>query len=232
LIHGNEDLQNAYIKNYDVRYEWYPQMGEIISIGGFYKDFTNPIEVFLIPAGSGYDYKPFNTEKAFSMGTEIDVRKRLTELESAKGFFRNLKNITLVFNTSLIKSEIKTELPFARDSSRVMQGQSPYIVNLGINYSGENNGLNVNLSYNIIGKRIAYVGTPLNPHTWELPRNSLDLTVQKNIGERFSAKVGLKDILNNPVRFVLYYGSNESFELPTLKYVPNRQLSFSLVYKL
>jgi hypothetical protein len=101
-----------------------------------------------------------------------------------------------------------------------------------MNYAGENNGLMVNLSYNRIGKRIAYVGTPNNPHTWELPRNSLDLTVQKNFGERFSAKLGVKDIFNDPVRYVQYYGSDESLELNTLRYIPNRAFSFSLVYTL
>jgi len=232
LVHGNEQLQNAYIKNYDIRYEWYPQAGEIISVAGFYKDFKNPIEIFLIPAGTGYDYKPYNTENAYSMGIELDVRKRLTELESATGFIRNLKDITLIFNTSLIKSEINTVLAFAREKTRVMQGQSPYIVNLGINYSGEDNGVIVNLSYNRIGKRIAYVGTPNNPHTWELPRNSLDLTIQKNMGEHLSAKIGLQDMINDPVRFVQYYGADESVEVNTLKYFPNRALSFSLVYKL
>ncbi|HPE77316.1 MAG TPA: TonB-dependent receptor [Draconibacterium sp.] len=232
LVHGNGDLQNAYIKNYDIRYEWYPQPGEIISVAGFYKDFINPIEIFLIPAGTGYDYKPYNTEKAKSMGIEIDVRKRLTELESSTGFIRNLKDITLIFNTSLIKSQITTEQTFAREETRVMQGQSPYIINLGINYSGENNGLIVNLSYNKIGKRIAFVGTPNNPHTWELPRNSFDLTVQKNMNEHLSAKIGLQDLINDPVQFVQYYGADESVEVNTMKYFPNRALSFSLVYKL
>lgn len=232
LIHGNEDLQNAYINNYDFRYEWYPQMGEIISIAGFYKQFQNPIEVFLIPAGTGYDYKPFNTEQGYSMGVELDVRKRLGNFESASGISKVLKDITVIFNTSLIKSEINTELAFAREKTRIMQGQSPYIVNLGLNYSGENNGLTVDVSYNKIGKRIAYVGTPVNPHTWELPRNSLDLTLQKNIGDRFTIKAGVKDIINNPVRFVQYYGINETMELNTLKYLPNRLLSLSVVYKL
>jgi TonB-dependent receptor len=233
LIHGNEDLQNAYVNNYDFRYEWYPQLGEIISVAGFYKQFQNPIEIFLIPAGTGYDYKPFNTENGYSVGIELDVRKRLGNLEAASGFSQFLKDITLIFNTSLIKSKINTEKQeFAREKNRVMQGQSPYIVNLGLNYSGENNGLSVNVSYNRIGKRIAYVGTPVNPHTWELPRNSLDLSLQKNLGERFSIKAGIKDVINDPVRFVQYYGSDESIELNTLKYVPNRLFSFSVIYKL
>ena len=116
--------------------------GKLYLIAGFYKRFQNPIEVFLIPAGTGYDYKPFNTENGYSVGFELDVRKRLTNFESSTGFLHTLKDITIIFNTSLIKSEINTEKQeFAREKTRIMQGQSPYIVNLGLNYNGENNRL-------------------------------------------------------------------------------------------
>ncbi len=232
IVHGNDSLQNAYIDNYDIRYEWYPSPGEMVSLAAFYKDFSNPIEVFLIPAGTGYDYKPFNTEKAYSMGLELDVRKQLTEFESAGNFLHYLKDLTIIFNTSLIKSEIQTNQAFAREKHRIMQGQSPFIMNLGLNYLNPNNGLSVNISYNTIGKRIAYVGSPVNPHTWELPRNSLDLTVQKQIGKRTTVKLGLKDILNDPVQFVQYYGANEEIKVPTIHYVPNRQMTIGLSIKL
>lgn len=233
LIHGNEDLQNAYIDNYDFRYEWYPSNGEIVSAAAFYKNFTNPIEAFLIPAGTGYDYKPYNTEKGYSMGLELDVRKQLLEFEKSTGFLHHLKDLTLIFNTSLIKSEINTEKQgFARDKKRIMQGQSPYIVNLGMNYQKQEANLSVGLNYNRIGKRIAYVGTPTNPHTWELPRNSLDLTIEKGLGKRISLKAGVKDILNEAVRFVQYYGPGDNLEMDTYSYVPNRNYSIALVVKL
>ncbi|MFY9151024.1 MAG: TonB-dependent receptor [Prolixibacteraceae bacterium] len=232
IVHGNDTLQNAYINSYDLRYEWYPSLGEMVSVAAFYKDFSNPIEVFLIPAGTGYDYKPFNTEKAYSMGLELDVRKQLTELGSAAGFLHYLKDLTIIFNTSYIKSEIQTDLPFAREKHRIMQGQSPFIMNLGLNYLNPDNGLSVNLSYNTVGKRIAYVGSPVNPHTWELPRNSLDLTIQKRIGKRTTVKLGMKDILNDPVQFVQYYGAQDEIEVPTIYYVPNRQMTVGLSIKL
>jgi len=233
LIHGNENLQSAYISNYDLRYEWYPSPGEIVSAGAFYKDFTNPIEIFLIPAGSGYDYMPFNTEKAKSMGLELDARKQLLEFEKSSGFLRALKDLTLIFNTSLIKSEINTsQQEFARDSVRIMQGQSPYIINLGLSYARPESKLSVGLNYNRVGKRIAYVGTPNNPHTWELPRNSLDLTIEKGLGKSWSLKAGVKDILNEKVRFVQYYGPGDSIEMDTYAYRPNRTYAISLVYKL
>lgn len=232
IVHGNDTLQNAYVNNYDIRYEWYPSPGEMVSLAAFYKDFSNPIEVFLIPAGTGYDYKPFNTEKAYSMGLELDVRKQLTELESSESFLRYLKDLTIIFNTSLIKSEIQTQLSFAREKNRIMQGQSPFIMNLGLNYLNPDNGFSVNVSYNTIGKRIAYVGSPVNPHTWELPRNSLDLTIQKQLGKRTTLKLGVKDILNDPVHFVQYYGTNEELRVPTTYYIPNRQINLGISVKL
>jgi outer membrane receptor for ferrienterochelin and colicin len=231
VVHGNPDLQNAYVKNYDLRYEWYPEMGEMISLAAFYKDFTNPIELFQIPAGSSFDYKPFNTEKAYSAGLEVDIRKRFMSFEDHYGFFRFVKDLTVVFNTSLIKSEINTEKQgFARDTVRVMHGQSPYIVNLGLFYNNLEAKFTASVNYNNVGKRITFVGTPNNPHTWELPRNSLDLTLQKGIGNKFQIKGGVKDILNEPIQQVQYHGPNEDKIGHALKYIPNRQFSISLTW--
>ena len=231
VVHGNPDLQNGYVKNYDLRYEWYPEMGEMISIAAFFKDFTNPIELFQIPAGSSFDYRPYNTEEAYSAGLELDIRKRFMNFEDNYGFFRFMKDITVVFNTSLIKSEINTDKQgFARDSVRIMQGQSPYIVNLGLFYNNTKARFNASINYNNVGKRIAYVGTPNNPHTWELSRNSLDFTLQKGIGEKLQIKGGVKDILNEPIQNVQYHGPNEDKIGYALRYIPNRQFSLSLVW--
>lgn len=233
IVYGNKELKSAYAGNFDLRYEWYPRPGEMISVAGFYKKFTDPIETFLRPSGTTYDYFPYNTEEAYSTGIEIDIRKRFEGLEGTSGFRGFLKNLTVVFNTSLIKSEINTsEQEFTRDTLRVMAGQSPYIINLGLFYNNVEKDLDINLSYNVVGKRIAYVGTPTNPHTWELPRNGLDLTVQKGIGKNFSVKAGVKDLLNEPVRFAQYHGVNEDVEAFTRNYTPNRQFSFILVWKL
>jgi len=109
-----------------------------------------------------------------------------------------------------------------------MQGQSPYIINLALFYNNMRHGLSVNLVYHNTGKRIAFAGTPLNPHTWELPRNSLDLTVIKTIGKRIDLRFGIKDMINNPVRFVQYFGYDDNIEVDTYQWIPNRKLSFGL----
>lgn len=229
IVHGNPELIAAYIDNFDLRYEWYPNQGELISLAAFYKKFTNPIEIFQIPAGTTFDYKPFNTEKAFSRGVEMDIRKRMLFMENVPvvGF---LKNLVVVFNASLIQSEIETNKGFARDSFRIMQGQSPYIINLGLTYDDPGHGLLISLNFNRIGKRIAYVGTPINPNTWELPHNAFDLTIYKSIGNHFSVKLGVKELFNNPVHFVEYMIGNDQVEQTKVRYIPNRKISLGISY--
>jgi TonB-dependent receptor len=229
IVHGNPALTSAVIDNYDLRYEWYPNAGEMVSLAAFYKKFTNPIEMFQIPAGTTFDYRPYNTEKAISKGLELDIRTQLLFMEGVPvvGF---LKNLVVIFNASLIQSEIQTNKAFARDSVRLMQGQSPYIVNLGLLYNNNEKGLMVSINYNRIGKRIAFVGTPINPNTWELPRNSLDLTIDKSIGKKLSIKLGVKDILNSPVHFVEYMIGDDQVELTKVNYIPNRKISLGITY--
>ncbi len=227
LVYGNSDLVPSTIKNYDIRYEWYPTHGELLSLAAFYKDFTNPIELFQILAGNKFVYQPYNTEKAFSRGIEFDARKSLMFLEDVP-VLSVLKNLTVVFNSSLIKSEINTNISFSRDSIRIMQGQSPYIVNLGLYYNKPEQGLVMNLSYNRIGKRIVFVGTPLNPHTWELPRNSVDLSIEKKIGKHFDLKLGIKDLTNNPIHWVEYFGEKDEIEVTKLRYIPNRKITLGI----
>ena len=45
---GNPDLQRALIQNYDLRWEWFPRAGEVLSFGVFAKTFTDPIEKVII----------------------------------------------------------------------------------------------------------------------------------------------------------------------------------------
>ena len=43
-IKGNKDLKIANLNNFDLRYEYYPSGGQLISVGAFYKTIKNPIE--------------------------------------------------------------------------------------------------------------------------------------------------------------------------------------------
>ena len=76
-----------------------------------------------------------------------------------------------------------------------MQGQSPVIVNAGIQYMHPTNGLSVSVSYNLVGKRIYIVGSTSEPDYWERPRNVLDFQIAKRIKERLEIKLNVRDAI-------------------------------------
>jgi len=227
LVRGNPGVGNATIHNYDFRYEYYPTPSETFVFGVFYKDFINPIETIEINSGSGKDYTFQNALGAKNYGVEVELRKSLESLGKKDNFLKYFKNFMLVANASLIKSEIKIDISkyFASEAKRPMQGQSPYIVNLGIYYQDNDKGLLVSLLYNVIGKRIVVVGLD-QPDVYEMPRNVVDLMITKNIGEHLQIKGGIQDILNQKVvekQFLEYKntgGGSVKREQSTLEYNP------------
>lgn len=206
-VTGYSFLNNAEIQNFDLRWELYPSLTETVSLAFFYKDFTNPIEALYGNFGSEQTTFLFrNTEQAFARGIEIDVRKSMAKLIRSKFFSR----MSVLANVSVIDSEVRLGEDLAqllRASDRPLQGQSNFIVNSGLFYDDAFNMLEVNLNYNVIGKRILFVGGGAIPDTYEMPRNVLDLSIRKGIKENLSVKFGIKDIFNQ--EFLLLQDGNE-----------------------
>ncbi|MFN3556566.1 MAG: TonB-dependent receptor domain-containing protein [Bacteroidales bacterium] len=212
VVSGNPFLKTALIDNYDLRLEYYPSLSEVISIAGFYKVFENAIErVVLVGAGSGgsKNFSFGNADEALVYGVEAEVRKSLMGMTGITFF----DNLSVYFNTSLLKSTVTIgsgSRSAGRDTDpRPLQGQSPYIVNAGLFYNNTDADLQVNLLYNIIGKRLFTGGireldkvTITYPDIYEMPRNHLELTVSKRLSRHISMKAGIIDILNEPVVFL------------------------------
>jgi hypothetical protein len=202
-LQGNPDLKVANIHNADLRYEWYPSEGEMISVGGFYKYFINPIETQTTIVGDGRQFKPFNAPSATSYGLELDIRKSLGTWTQAP----ILKDVSLVANLSLIHNQVDLgNIASAVDKNRPMMFQSPYVVNLGAFYSHEASQTQVNVQYNVLGKRIFTVGDVQYPTQYEMPRHLVDLAASKRFG-KFEVKLGISDLLNSPYRIVQDSGS-------------------------
>jgi len=234
-IYGNENIREAYIHNFDLRYELYPGNNETFNAGIFFKDFSNPIEVS-IRGNNPTQFSFDNISSAYSFGLETEARKSL-------GFVSDmLEEFTAVVNFSLIKSSVAFDRP--------LQGQSPYIMNFGLFYQKPDKGLTASLVYNRIGKRIIAVGRP-SPNAWEsipdiyeMPRNEADIAVSKRIGEKIELKAGIKDLFGEKVVFqqnvksvvdMSNYGGDgtKAFDRTqnTKSYYPGRQYSVSLSVK-
>ena len=83
-----------------------------------------------------------------------------------------------------------------QSEKRPMMGQSPYIVNGGVYYQNDSIGLQCSILYNVIGPRIFIVGSYGAPDVYEMPRNSLDISLSKTLWKKLEIKVGVHDLLN------------------------------------
>ena len=197
-IVGNTELKNAYADNLEVRYEFYPASGEMITVGAFYKRFKDPIEETYNEAGSGLQYTYHNAKNAETFGIELDMKKSLD--------FIGLRGLSLVCNAAYIHSRVRFE-EGAPERDRPLAGQSPYLVNAGLFYQHDDKRIFASLLYNRIGKRIESVGVPMQdqnediPDIYEMPRNSLDLTFSKKIGKAVEIKAGIQDMLNSKIEY-------------------------------
>jgi hypothetical protein len=208
VIYGNDSLKTPSIHNYDLRAEWYPNHGELISLGIFYKHFTLPIEKFFVPGtGSGgtRNFTFHNADYSVSLGAEVEIKKSLSGMV-ASAF---LSRFSLYMNAAWIKSRVKLgEKATGQQSQRPMMGQSPFIINTGVYYYQKESSLQVNLLYNVIGKRIYAVGTYGTPDIYELPRHLLDLTIIKGVGKNIELKAGVQDLICQPL--ILRQDSDEN----------------------
>jgi TonB-dependent receptor len=207
--YGNPDLVTADIHNIDLKWEQYPSPSENISFGIFYKHFKNPIEKVIQP-GSNIIYSFLNADKADNYGAELEIRKSLDGLVASPFINR----LSIVFNAAAIHSKIV--LPDNADTEdlekeRAMQGQANYVLNTGVFYNDVETGLQMNLSHNIVGKRIYAVGDKdQNATQYELPRHQLDFTISKSFGSHWEIKGGVQDILNQKYKLTQDSDRNQS----------------------
>jgi outer membrane receptor for ferrienterochelin and colicin len=233
-IQGNPNLLTATIDNVDLRWEMYPNPGEAISIGAFYKAFDDPIESILILTTEAPQSTYGNADFANSYGVELEFKKSLSSL----GVSRFLRNTTVNMNASFIFSEVDLgSQATAQKQVRQLQGQSPYLINTGLYYTDDDKRLALSAAYNIFGPRIFAVGDVNFPSIYELPRHSLDLQVSKQFG-KLETKLNIQNLLDAKYRFYQDTDVNNKIDteggrdVPILAYTVGQQISLSIGYKI
>jgi len=179
-ILGNSDLEKTDVYNLDLKYEFYPTIGENISFSIFGKNFIRPIEQVVadgsVPSNLLLTYT--NPESAVLYGTELEFRKKVT------GW------IDVYTNVSVMNSEVNVN-----GEKRQLQGQSNYVLNTGININKKNETLNI--TYNRVGDRISAVGFQGYPDIFENSRDVLDITFLHKL-KNGEIKLAIGDIFAQP----------------------------------
>ena len=204
LFIGNIDLDPSYINNFDVRAEFFGDNSEMIAFSAFIKKFNDPIELTFYESAPD-QLTPRNLGDASVLGVEFEFRKSL-------GFISNgLEKLKININASYIESnltmfedEYNRRVSAARDGESIdkkrdLQGQSPYLINAGLNYNDAEIGLQTGLFFNVQGKTLEVVGTGIVPDVYTMPFNSLNFTLNKKIGAEKKSTIDIKisNILDN-----------------------------------
>lgn len=199
LLVGNPNIKRALIQNYDLRVEWYYTPDEVFSIGGFFKQFQDPIEQ---TQGLGAErfYTVTNADKAVSMGLEVEGRKRFGFMSKA------LEAMYLAANFSLITSTV--DVIYGGDGlyHRPLQGQSPWVVNMQLGWDDSDEGgtgTSASLLFNTAGQRIRFVGSPemMLGDIYEQPIHRLDFVMSQELPHKLKLGVRARNLLNAEERW-------------------------------
>ncbi len=198
---GNIDLVPSYIDNFDFRFEVFGEESQMFAISSFYKSFIDPIELVAFSIIAPNQFTPRNSESAKVYGLEFEARKNF-------GFLtEGLKDLSLNVNVSFIESKIEmakgegrefdSRQAFARDGeviddTRALQGQSPFLVNAGLNYNNQTIGLETGMFFNVQGKTLEVVGFGQNPDVYIQPFNSLNFNLSKTLGKNKNSSMSIK----------------------------------------
>ena len=193
---GNDQLERTSVSNADLRWEWYPNEGEVLSLGVFAKQFDHPIERVYQAAGSGTRTVFYtNAKRATNYGIEAEARKSL-------GFLvPRLQRLEAFVNTTIMQSAIELDAntqASATNLTRRMVGQAPYVLNAGLTYQGPNHGTSATVLFNRVGERIDAAGDRPLPDVIEQSRNALDVSVRFPVTGAFSARLDGKNLLDAP----------------------------------
>ena len=203
-FNGNIDLKPTYIKNYDLRYEFFGSNSQMFAISSFYKQFKDPIEMTFDEA-SANNFTPQNLGIAHVIGMEIEIRKNLNFISS------QLNNFNVNLNASIIESrlsygvdeknnrELKKRTGETIGDYRTLQGQAPFLINSGINYSNPDKGIQTGVFYNVQGKTLEVVGGGEYADVFTMPFHSLNFNLNKTFGKerRSTLNIRVNNILND-----------------------------------
>jgi outer membrane receptor protein involved in Fe transport len=145
-----------------------------------------------------------NVDKGIVYGLELEARKHLGFIAPALRFLQVGGNLSLVQSEVDIPQEeldVILEADPDASTSRSLQGQSPYLLNLDVSYDNYESGTVVGLYYNIFGDRLSTVSEGAAPDIFERSRATLDLVLSQRLLGGVKLKFSAKNLFDDPVLF-------------------------------
>lgn len=215
---GNPEVELAEVKNYDLRLDYTPYEGGLLSASWFYKDLEDPIEN--VQRVRPFDYTTVvNYPKGFLTGFEFEVRQDAGRLWNRLDGFSFGANATFIDSEVELTKEEQTDLARpgveAPMRTRDATGAPEHLYNIYVNYDSIETGTRASLFYTVVGDTLkAGAGTSdgnFVPSVYEEEFDTLNASLTQKLGPHVSLKLQAKNLTNPRIKEVYrsdYIGSD------------------------
>ncbi|WP_293298795.1 TonB-dependent receptor [Allomuricauda sp.] len=216
-VGGNPDLLGGLdgngptysdIYNYDVKYEWFLERGEIISIAAFAKTIKDPVNRVVAADATGTQRYFRTGEQADIYGVELEARKNLLMDSDDNAIVSMGLNAAYTHTEQDLKdipagTENTFGTSFDRDSDE-LEGASPFIFNADLNYSPTfgNYRPKATVAFSYFSDRIFSLGAGSLGNIVEKAVPTLNFVWQNSFGEHFEANLSAKNILDPDISLI------------------------------
>ena len=203
---GNPNLEKSEIYNFDLKYEMFPQKGQLFSATAFYKQINNPINLAQTRGSSGYFFYANTGEKATVYGFELEAKTDLIKSEDDESLLNLTGNITKMW----LKQDLLKDFQYKNVTASSLQGASDFIANGSLSYSDKKeNEFVATLTGNYSSDKIFALGSPedftnsaslYNDEIIEKGFVTLDFVVSKKLNKNLSLKLVGRNLLNPEIK--------------------------------
>lgn len=225
---GNPLLTDSQLLNGELRYEWYFSRDQRISVAGFYKRITNPIETFV----SFDDNRPvtsfLNAPRATLYGAEFELQKYFSLEGVGDSAFWQSRRALIVANYTYTKSKISVQpgdpaAVFALSANKAsdylanglpLTGQSDHIANLEFGLEDTDTLSQQTFLLSYASDRVTSRGAGGQPDIIERPGLRLDFVARgaiKLFGTNAELKVEARNLTRTRYQEFQQSGANRIF---------------------
>jgi hypothetical protein len=201
---GNPSLVQSTWTNYDVRYEWLPSVEDVLSVGAFYKEGTDPIERVQFASASQSAETWINAASSEILGFEFEGRKNMGFLDE---HLRHLNFSTNVTYFPIRDAEVPAGIiggleTVQTNTERDAADVPSFIVNAALEHTIPD-VMTTRVLYSTVGPTLIRAGGQGLPDTFEQRYDVLDVILQFPLQRwtdmPLSLQIGAENVLNDQV---------------------------------
>jgi TonB-dependent receptor len=206
---GNPNLGMSALENFDLRVDYAPYQGSLVSLSLFHKEIEDPIE-YVQKVGLFTYTSAVNYPEGRLSGIELEVRQQLGR------FWPEVEGLSVGANATFIESEVtlpddeaalfSQPVISAPMSERDMTNAPEHLYNLYVTYDYAPTATQLALFYTVKGDTLV-TGAGIEepnwvPNVYEKEFGTLNFSLSQKLGERWQLQLQAKNLTNPDIEEV------------------------------